>query len=80
MTLDDDFSLLDEIFRLLIFPKKIVTSLPCFFTIGKISIKIIFAHNCFIYEPIFKIFAAHFTINLVLNAVKKTLHLPLMKL
>ena len=46
-----------------------MTSLPCFFTIQKSLLNFFFSHKFFICLPIFKIFAAHFTTNLVLNTV-----------
>ena len=57
-----------------------MTSPPGYFSIENSLFKIIFGHNFCFCQPIFKIFVAHVTTNLVLNIVRKIFCLPLKKL
>ena len=74
-------SIWDKILRVLIFSRKIVTSLACYshtkLPIQKKKEKKCFGHKYFIFQPIFNIFAAHFTTKLGLNIGKKIFFLML---
>ena len=70
----------DKIIRFLKFSGKIITFPPDYFSIENSIFKNIFGHNFCFCQPIFKIFVAHFTTNLVLNIVRKIFCLPLNKL
>ena len=59
---------------------KIITSPPSYFMIENSLFKNIFGHNFCFCQPIFKIFVAHFTTNVILNIVRKIFCLPLNKL
>ena len=64
------------IIKTLKFSEKIITSIPCVSFIEHSLFKNIFEHKFCICQPIFKIFVAHFTTNLVLTIVQKILCLP----
>ena len=67
---------LDKIFRLLKFSGKTVTSLSGNFSIENCLFKNIFAHKFFIFQPIFKTFAANKTTNFAPNIVVKIFCFP----
>ena len=67
----------DKILRFFKFSGKIITSPPAYFSVENSLFENIFGHNFCFCQPIFKIFVAHITTNLVLIIVRKIFCLPL---
>ena len=66
----------DKILRVLKISRKIITSPTDYFSIENSLFKNMFRYNFCFCQPIFKIFVAYFTTNLLLNIVRKIFCLP----